>query len=211
MKRSMLGAAVAAGFLLLSPTGAWAQGKGALMNQRLGPPVPFEGTAGPYCSNPVAAIPDNDPTGVSDTLSIPDNFTLLDLDVSIGVPHSWVGDLIFTLTHTDTGTTVVFIDRPGVPASTFGCSGDDIAARIDDDATLPVENECAAAVPTINGTFYGGDPPNSTLLSAFNGESINGTWVLTVSDNAGGDTGTLNVWCLITDPVPVELLGIGIE
>ena len=36
----------------------------------------------------------------------------------------------------------------------------------------------------------------SSPLSAFNGEDPNGTWTLTVSDNAGGDTGTLNNWSL---------------
>jgi len=128
------------------------------------------------------------------------------------VAHSWVGDLIFTLEHVDTGTTAVIIDRVGVPVvSTVGCGGDDILAEIDDEAALPVEDECADAVPTINGSFIGGDPANNSLLAAFAGEDINGTWTMTVSDNAGLDTGVMNEWCLVTTPVPVELMGFSVE
>ena len=35
------------------------------------------------------------------------------LIVSIQATHTWVGDLIFTLVHVDTGTTITVIDRPG--------------------------------------------------------------------------------------------------
>src|SRR5206468_3860942 len=31
-------------------------------------------------------------------------------------------------------------------------------------------------------------------LAAFNGENPTGTWTLTISDDAGGDVGTLNSW-----------------
>src|SRR5690606_4889299 len=65
----------------------------------------------------------------------------------------------------------------------------------------PVENVCAASVPTINGSFTPNNP-----LSIFDGESTMGLWELTVSDNAGADTGTINSWGIdydyeITAPV----------
>jgi len=95
------------------------------------------------------------------------------------------------LTHQNTGTAVTIIDRPGVPASTYGCSGDNILATLDDEAALPVENQCSGT-PTINGTFS----PNGAL-SAFDGESSSGTWVLTVTDNyTSADAGTLNNWSI---------------
>jgi len=191
--------------------GAQAQGKGDQANQRLGPPVDGT-TGGPFCSTTTIVIPDNDPGGVTDALVIAESFLITDLNVGVSVAHSWVGDLIFTLEHVDTGTTAVIIDRVGVPVvSTVGCGGDDILAEIDDEAALPVEDECADAVPTINGSFIGGDPANNSLLAAFAGEDINGTWTMTVSDNAGLDTGVMNEWCLVTTPVPVELMGFSVE
>lgn len=147
---------------------------------------------GAMCRAPGLAVPDNNPTGVSDNLVSSTLGTLSDLNVSIDTSHTWVGDLIFTILHVDTGTSVRIIDRPGVPASTFGCSGNNIGAILDDEALSPVENECAGGVPTINGAFSPNNP-----LSAFDGEDLSGTWRLTVSDNAAGDTGTLDEWCLL--------------
>jgi subtilisin-like proprotein convertase family protein len=46
-------------------------------------------------------------------------------------------------------------------------------------------------VPTIAGTFTPNNP-----LSVFDGQSLAGTWRMTVQDFAGGDTGTLVEWCL---------------
>jgi subtilisin-like proprotein convertase family protein len=137
-------------------------------------------------------VPDNTPAGVTDDLVVVDSGEIIDMNVSLDVTHTWVGDLAFTLEHVDTGTTVTFYDRPGVPASTFGCSGNDIAATLDDEAATPVEDECGAGTPTIAGSFMPNNP-----LSAFDTEDLAGTWRITASDNAGGDTGTLNEWCLL--------------
>ena len=67
-----------------------------------------------------------------------------------------------------------------------------------------METTCLAAVPTIAGDLVGGDPASTSLLAAFDGESFAGDWTLTVSDNAGGDTGILNEWCLIPGGGAVE-------
>jgi subtilisin-like proprotein convertase family protein len=108
---------------------------------------------------------------------------------SLNVTHTYVGDLRFALTHLDTGTTVVFINRP--TGGSGGCSSDDIAATLADEATLPVQNECSATPPAINGTFI----PNSAL-AAFDGEDLSGTWRLNAADLAALDVGTVNSWCL---------------
>jgi serine protease len=155
-------------------------------------------TAAVICTAPNLAIPDNNPAGVNSDLVVPPGGNLTDLDVAVQIAHTWVGDVIVRLTHVDTGTTVDLIDRPGVPASSFGCSGDNIDAILDDGAALPVEGQCAAGTPTINGSFSPNQP-----LSAFNGESLAGTWRLNVSDRAGGDTGTLSAWCLLPTAPPV--------
>lgn len=144
-----------------------------------------------FCASPNLAIPDNAPAGVTADLVVANGGVITDLNVSLNVTHTWVGDLIFKLRHVETGTEVTFVDRPGAPASTNGCSGNNIDATLDDEAGAPVETQCAGAAPTINGTFQPNNP-----LSAFDGISRAGTWRLTASDNAGADLGTVNSFCI---------------
>jgi hypothetical protein len=154
-------------------------------------------TALEYCISPGLAIPDNNPPGVNSDMSIANGGTITDLNVSLVVTHTWVGDLRFTLTHVDTGTSRVIDDRPGYTGSGFGCSGDDIDATIDDEGVDGnVETQCDN-LPATHGDLVGGDPPSTTLLAGFDGESLTGTWRLNASDNAGGDTGTVDEWCLV--------------
>ena len=145
-----------------------------------------------YTSTNVPIALPNGTTSISSQLTVGPSSTIADLDVDIDMDHVWVGDLSMVLTHQNTGTAVTIIDRPGVPASTYGCSGDNILATLDDEAAAPVENQCAGGTPTINGTFS----PNSAL-SAFDGESSSGTWQLTVTDHyTSADAGTLNGWSI---------------
>jgi subtilisin-like proprotein convertase family protein len=136
-------------------------------------------------------IPDNDETGVSSTLDIDPGACsdITDLNVAVNISHTWVGDLIVTLTHN--GTSAVIIDRPGYPTSTYGCEGNGIIdAVLDDSASNSVEN--SSCTQDFLGTFS----PN-TSLSIFNGGDASGTWSLTVSDVSEGDVGSLNSWGLI--------------
>lgn len=136
-------------------------------------------------------VPKNLPNGtssISSVLNVSGSDDIVDLNVDVNMSHDWVGDVRMVLNHS--GTNVTIIDRPGVPASTYGCSNDDIVATLDDAASSPVENQCAGGSPTINGTFS----PNQAL-SAFNGTDANGTWTLNVYDHyTSADPGTLNSW-----------------
>ncbi|MCA9985764.1 MAG: hypothetical protein KDE59_15770 [Anaerolineales bacterium] len=151
-------------------------------------PSPTPAPDGLFCAAPFSIV---DGGTATSSLTISDARSINDLNVLLDVAHTWVGDLTFTLTHQNTGTSVTFVDRPGVPASTYGCSGNDIDARLDDEAGTPVETTCGAGTPTINGNFS----PNNAL-SAFDGESVNGTWVLTVTDSVTPDGGAVNQWCV---------------
>jgi lysyl endopeptidase len=163
------------------------------------PSTPFSFTTiSLICSFPNLAIPDNDPDGVTDDLVITDNLAISDLNVFIEASHTYVGDLIFTLDHADSGTDMTLIDRPGFLNQGFGCDGDDIAVTLDDEAGSPVEEACADSVPTISGTFTPHSP-----LNAFDGENLNGTWRLSVSDRVSRDTGTLVQWCLLPQATPL--------
>jgi hypothetical protein len=111
------------------------------------------------------------------------------------------------VTHGSTSVTIV--DRPGVPASTFGCSNDNYNIILDDQGSGgAIETLCSASMVS---------PPNyvpNNPLSAFNGANSAGPWTITVSDNAGGDVGTLNQWSLHITPqaqVSGEPLTIGVD
>jgi subtilisin-like proprotein convertase family protein len=156
--------------------------------------TPTSTSSGPVCVAYTSAdTPINLPNG---TANISSNVAvsgisgnIIDVNVSVDMLHTFVGDLIFTLNN-PAGTGVTIIDRPGVPARTYGCSGNNVLAILDDAAILPVENQCASTVPTINGTFS----PNNAL-AAFNGQSANGTWTLLVQDAyTSEDAGSLNSW-----------------
>ena len=153
------------------------------------PPTPTPIPDGLFCSTAPVAIPD--PGTATSVINVADGRAITDLNVSLNASHTWVGDLTFTLSHN--GVSVAVIDRPGVPTSTYGCSGDDINATLDDEAALPVETQCAAGAPTINGVFT----PNVSL-TGFDGQVVNGSWTMTVNDAVGADAGTLNQWCLVT-------------
>ena len=154
-------------------------------------------------------IPDNDPVGVTQTLNVSTGTitNITDIDVVLLVDHTWIGDLNFTLTSPDLGTIVTIIDRPGRDTAGAGCSGDDISCTINDEgADGPAEDNCidgTAGDPdfalsgdfTIAGSV--GQPSLTDTLDLFDGEDPNGDWTLTVSDNAGGDTGTVLEWSLI--------------
>ena len=151
-----------------------------------------------FCRSPGLSIPDNNTTGVSDDQTIATTGVLSDLDVSVQAKHTWVGDLVFKVQSVSTGISAIIIDRPGAPASASGCSNNHINATLDDQAALPVENQCATSTATnpppyaISGSFAPNNP-----LSLFAGQALATAWRITVSDHAAQDTGTLTEWCLI--------------
>ena len=145
-----------------------------------------------YTSTNVPIALPNGTTMITSQLTVPDSATIADLDVTVDMAHVWVGDLSLVLSHQNTGTAVTLLDRPGVPASSYGCSGDNILATLDDEAASSAENQCGGGTPTISGTFS----PNGTL-SAFDGENSSGTWQLSVTDHyTSADAGALNGWSI---------------
>lgn len=149
-----------------------------------------------FCVTPNLSIPDNNPTGVTSSMEVAFNGVISDLDVPVKATHTWIGDLIITLTKTGSGTTVRLIDRPGRAdggTTGNGCSGDNPDIILDDEAATAAESSCTNTIP---GYVAGSRHRPNDPLSAFDGISLAGTWVVTVSDNAGADLGTLDRWCL---------------
>ena len=108
---------------------------------------------------------------------VADDFCIADVNVDMDISHTFIGDLIVSLTS-PAGTTVTLHNRTGGSAN-------DIMTMYDDEPGTGVTPP---------------DGPGS--LSDFDGESSLGTWTLTVSDNASADTGTLNGWSMGIAPNP---------
>src|SRR5262249_24518109 len=106
---------------------------------------------------------------------------------TVGLDHTWVGDLVVKLTSPH-GTTVTLIDRAGGP----GNRGNNFCQTLlDDGGSVSIQSQPPAAAP-FTGTFTPASP-----LSAFNGENPNGTWTLAVQDLALLDTGSIRAFSLI--------------
>ncbi|MEL6811735.1 MAG: proprotein convertase P-domain-containing protein, partial [Bacteroidota bacterium] len=107
------------------------------------------------------------------------SFVIEDVNVSVNIEHTWVGDLTIELIAPD-NTTVLLAD---------GVCGDcdDMVVTFDDEATDPI----TGATDPIVGTFQ---PEGS--LADFNGLASNGDWTLRITDNANQDGGQLLDWTL---------------
>ncbi len=133
-----------------------------------------------YAGAPVP-IPDNNPAGANATINVSSGGNVSALRVSVGVTHTFVGDLIITLTKGATSAEI--INRP------TSCSGDNIAATFFD-ASANAPNTCVAGPPAI-----GGDKRPLQAFTAFDGQPLAGTWTLNVADRAGVDVGTIDSVC----------------
>ncbi|MBN2146358.1 MAG: C39 family peptidase [Anaerolineales bacterium] len=164
-----------------------------------------------FCRAPRIDIPDNDPAGLSDVLYISDPRLVLQVSLYVDIHHTWIGDVIVTLQHQDTGKTITAVDRPGVPDQSNGCEYNNMIVIFDDLAAQPAENKCAASPAGVSGVYLPEQP-----LSVFAGDPITGTWSINVSDNYKADTGSLRQWCIevtLADtrpeptptPTPIEL------
>ena len=165
---------------------------------------------------PALAIPDNRPRGVTNTLTVTDDYEIADLDFRVDqITHTWTGDVTVMLRSPD-GTGTDLIGLIGALAADRG-NGDNIVNMVIDDSVAAtaandmVQATAAAApftktwLPVYNApwTVPGlGVPPDSIgSLSRFNGRSTKGTWTTLVSDGAAGDTGTMAGWSMLVTPV----------
>ena len=119
-----------------------------------------------YASTQPVAVPDNDPGGIVSEIVVGGIGRLSRLDVDLYLSHSWIGDLVVTLTS-PAGTTVRLHNRGG-------SSSDDI-----------VGNYPQTLIPSGPGS-----------LEDFHDQNVSGVWTLAVHDLQIGDGGTLLTWGL---------------
>lgn len=117
---------------------------------------------------------------INSVLNISGSGTIDDVNVlNLNGQHTWINDLDFNLASPG-GTSVQIMAR--------SCSSQDNFDLNLDDEAAPGSWPC----PPIGGGTY--QPSNP--LSAFDGQSANGTWTLTINDNANLDGGSLDGWSL---------------
>ena len=127
---------------------------------------------------PIADVAD---TTVTSTLTVAQNLRIIDVNVYLGLSHTWPGDLTVTLTS-PAGITIDLLVN--------ACGGtDDIDVVFDDEGS---ELECSVNPPSVSGVIR----PQSGALSIFNEQSSQGDWTLTVLDGYDLDGGSIDYLAL---------------
>jgi subtilisin-like proprotein convertase family protein len=154
-----------------------------------------------YAGSPVA-IPDGGPSGVDIPLAISATGAIARVRFSIdgsacsnlagsttvGVDHTWVGDLAFKLTS-PSGTTVTLIDAAGGGNN----NGHNFCQTVLDDGAASSIQAVTPELAPFTGTFQPATP-----LSAFTGEQRAGTWNLHVTDSFLADAGNVRAFSIET-------------
>jgi len=129
-------------------------------------------------------IPDGRGADVAGTkaesiITLNDNITISDVNVTIDITHSWIQDLDVTLISPQ-GTEVLLFDN--------NCTSENgLNITYDDDALSTI----VCGINPVTGIVQ----PTETL-SILNNEIANGDWKLKVVDFWSGDVGTINSWSL---------------
>ncbi len=120
---------------------------------------------------------------------------LLDLDLTTALDHTFAADLDITL-QSPSGTVVTLTTDNGAGNdNVFGNTLWDDDANPGGQVPYTTNNGLATDHAYVNLTPASPLVPEEAM-GAFIGEDPNGTWILTISDDLGGDGGTLNSWSL---------------
>jgi subtilisin-like proprotein convertase family protein len=174
--------------------------------------VTFTGTGAGF------SIPDNNATGASSTITVPtsSNFLITDITVTLNnLTHTWIGDLIATLTYVPTNTTVSLFNRIGRVSSGVGNSSNFGGDYSFNDAftgniwAVAASGGGSFVIPS--GNYFPTGANSGTLvpmLTSLGGSQTAGDWRLTISDNQGDDTGALGSWTLNLQGTPIAPVSI---
>jgi hypothetical protein len=158
-------------------------------------------TAVPFSfTGPAVPIPDGPAPGVDVPLAVAGIGTISNVQVTfdgdsctsaagattVGLDHSWVGDLVISLTS-PAGTTVNLMNRPGGPNNS---ANNFCGTVLSDDAVNSIQDVSVAQAP-YTGTFKPASP-----LAALKGQNADGTWLLSASDQVATDVGNVRAFTL---------------
>jgi subtilisin-like proprotein convertase family protein len=136
----------------------------------------------PSAATPVA-IPDDNETGATKTLTITDDFLIEDVDITVNITHTWITDLSIWITSPE-GEEVQLAQEPeGAPNTGQNMTN----CRFDDEAETAFDYVSGAAP-------YTGSWQPVEQLGIFEGFSSMGTWTLRAADFEGADTGTIGIF-----------------
>ena len=134
-----------------------------------------------YTSNDTPiAIPDSNTTGISSIITVTDVSSIIDVNVTINITHSYVSDLTVSLVS-PAGTEIDLSFENGGSGMNY------TDTVFDDDAANPI----ASGTAPFTGVYQ-----PTEALSILNSEFSSGDWTLKVIDSYGFDTGDLVNWSI---------------
>jgi extracellular elastinolytic metalloproteinase len=129
------------------------------------------------------SLPDDRTTRFSN-FDVSTTGTVGNLSLRINLSHTFIGDLD-TYLISPSGTRVLLFSRQGSTSNGFNGTLSMTAAN------------SVTGWPTSSTTQITGDWRPQGDFSAFNGQNLSGTWRIEVTDQAGGDFGSLDSWALV--------------
>jgi subtilisin-like proprotein convertase family protein len=132
------------------------------------------------------------------TLNVGNGLQVEDLSLSLRGTHGFVGDLDILLTSPSGTTAHLWDNNLDNGTDDFDVTFDDNSGQqlTHTNANGPLGRGLSWRTNADGEDEFGMLVGNPTNLGAFTGESANGTWTLTIIDNAFGDFGTLDQWSL---------------
>ena len=195
-----------------------------------------------FTAAPNIAIPDNAYNGTLgsmacstiNTSSLPASSFVADVQVQIGMSHTFVGDLTIKLIS-PSGSILGLVSRPGVVETAD--NGNDVAGfgensnlltanplTYTDSATtsaeqmgkVPIDLATGQTICVDGGTPCSYAPAPATVaglanFQGFDGQNAVGNWQLCIGDSAGADTGTFNNWTLTLATFPTTAANASIR
>ncbi|WP_100611203.1 zinc-dependent metalloprotease [Confluentibacter lentus] len=146
-------------------------------------------------------LPVSDSQEANHIINVPDSGVISDLKVNVNISHTYVEDLVVTVTHPNGTSASKLWNR--------NCSSQSNIVMTFEDWTNNIN---------CNSTGAGNTYAPSELLDVFEGLDAAGAWSINVKDLGIGDSGTLNSWSLdictqtdtLTNPIIEETI-IGVK
>jgi hypothetical protein len=146
-------------------------------------------------------VPDNTAAGLRRSISVPDDFQVADVKVSVSVRHGYLGDLTVRLIHE--GASATLLTHVGLTAlGSASALGGTYVFSDDAPQTVWLYTQPGQAVATVpSGRLLASDADANavSLRQAFAGLSAEGDWTLEIVDAQPGYTGTLDGWSVTID------------